>query len=204
MKQQKFDLSEKIATPVSEDEYLKQTMQFDDDLEWEQWGQWVNELNQLSKKQLIDLLIEARFKEDRLWSVLLGRNGHLGSIEKKIAKLQSERELRIKNLTKGRQTQALKKVAEGEVAKALGVDDYYGLLCEAVMLVEKNPNIRSQHPTKAKAIREIVVNLLCEANRSRHTYDRSTWVNIVRKNVDTRHIDTAKRKFENNYQTEAD
>jgi hypothetical protein len=187
--------SKPSESPPSEDEFFEGAMALDDALEWQQWEQWLGELKKLNKKHLIELLAEARDREDHLWSVLLRRNGQVGNAKQEIARLQRERERRLAHQKKGRQARALKDIAEKDEAKALGVDDYYGLLREAIVLLKKNPKLQENKPTKVGAIRAIIVTLLCEPSRSRHTKDQTEWVRIVRTSVLSGHVGTAENQL---------
>jgi hypothetical protein len=193
MKKQKAKQLKEADPPLSEDDYLEQTMAIDDAREWEEWQKWLNELRRLNKEQLVQLISEARDREDNLWGVIMRRNGRLANVEQEIRKLQAERERRLANQTKGRRRQADDRVAKSDRAVSLGVDDYFGLLCEAIAQLERNPELK-QSKTYVADIRAIIVNLLCESNRSRHSYDRSEWIRIVEKNVRSGDIGTAKQR----------
>lgn len=193
MKKQKTKQSKESDPPLSEEEYADLVWQEDLRREWEEWETWLGELRRLNKEQLVQLISEARDREDNLWSVIMRRNGRLANVEQEIRKLQAEREHRLANQTKGRRRQADDRVAKSDRAVSLGVDDYFGLLCEAITQLERNPELK-QSKTYVADIRAIIVNLLCESNRSRHSYDRSDWTRIVEKNVKSGDIGTAKQR----------
>jgi hypothetical protein len=187
--------------PLTEEEYDE--MVSEESLRREQEG-YFQHFNQFSKEELIQMLIEFQETEQKLYAWLMSEKkmgglvaygGGLASIKDELDRLRRERSLKVNNRRVGRQKQAVLDAATTDKAKALGVDDFYGLLCEAITVLEKNPQIKKAHPTEAKAIREIIVDLLFEPNRSRHTFDRNVWVGVVARNVKSNHIGTAKNSL---------
>ncbi|MBM4231942.1 MAG: hypothetical protein FJ184_14635 [Gammaproteobacteria bacterium] len=194
MKKRKTKRSEESDPPISEDEYFEQTAAIADAQEWKEWMKWLGELRRLKKEQLVQLLSESRDREDELWSVIMRRNNRLANVEHEIRKLQAERERRLANQTKGRREKVDTKSAEYQ-AIALGVDSFYGLLREAIVHLKNNPRLQETKPTKVSAIRGIIVTLLCEPNRSRHTYNQTKWAGIVRGVVTSPHVQIAENQL---------
>lgn len=190
--------SEYIAVPMSEDDYIKHVWETDDAIENEQRANWFAEIKQLNKKQLIELLSEAREREDNLWGELIRRNGHIANFKSKIKVLKIERDNKLKNQKKGRNAQAIQKVAETSHGQALGVNDFYGLIRMAIVQLQTDPKLKENHLVGAKAIREIIVDMLVKSDLSRHTYDRSQWIKIVERNIKSSHIGTAKTQLKKN------
>ncbi len=191
--------------PLTEAEYDEMASEEGFRLEQESYFE---HFNQFSKEELIHMLIDFQESEQQLCAWLMSEKGGLtayggglSAIKDKLDGLRRERDFNAKKRKEGRQKQAFKKVAETEKATALGVEDFYGLLCEAITILEINPKLREDHPTEVKAIREIVVNLLFESNRSSHTYDRSQWVKTVALNIKSNHIFKAKKSLKNKRQT---
>ncbi len=192
--------------PLTEEEYYE--MVSEESFRREQEG-YFQHFNQFSKEELIHMLIDFQETEQQLYAWLMSEKkgglvaygGGLTAIKDELDRLRRERNLKIKNRRAGRQKQAVLKAANTVNAKALGVDDFYGLLREAITVLERNPNIRKDHPTEAKAIRAIIVDLLCEPNRSRHTYDRKEWVGVVARNITSSHIGNAKNPLKKKRQT---
>lgn len=193
MKKQKTRKLADSDPPVSEDDYLKQTMAIDDAREWEEWEKWLGDLKQLNKTQLIQLLSEAKDREDNLWSVLIRRNGRLSNVEQEIAKLQIDRERRLANQKKGRREKVDAEAAKKE-AITLGVDSFYGLMREAIEIFEKNLQPQKNKLTKVGAIRAIIVTLLCKPNRSCHFHDQAEWTKIVGKVVTSSRVEIAENQ----------
>ncbi len=185
--------------PLTEEEYYE--MVSEESFRREQEG-YFQHFNEFSKEELIQMLIEFQETEQKVYAWLMSEKGGLiahggglTAIKDEFDRLRYERSLKVNNRRVGRQKQAVLDAATTDKAKALGVDDFYGLLCEAITVLEKNPQIKKAHPTEAKAIREIMVDFLCEPNRSRHTFDRNKWVGVVAKNVKSNHIGTAKNSL---------
>jgi hypothetical protein len=200
MKKQDTKKPDPGANPLGKDDH--------DDLTWEIDDKRENEyllgyLNKLSKAELIQLVIEAQEREENFakWLMsgageLTAFDGRLDTIKDTLGRLKRAENRRLAAQKKGRQDQALKDVAAKEEAQKLGVDDFYGLLREAITLLKKNPKLQENKATEIGAIREIIVGLLCEPNRSRHINDRTVWVGIVKKNIKPSHIDTAKKQLD--------
>jgi hypothetical protein len=185
---------------LDEDDYQAMCWKIDDRLETEYTYSC---LDKLSKEELIQLVIEVQEREESFanWLMsgaggLIAFDGQLDSVKETFVRLKRSENLRVAEQKKGRQKQALEDAAKKEESKALGVDDFYGLLREAIELLKKNPELKENKSTEIGAIREIIVGLLCEPNRSRHSNNRTVWVGIVKKNVDPSHIDTAKKQLE--------
>ena len=200
MKKQKNNRSEQPNPQLSEDESAE--LAWEEDFRREQEARH-SALQKLSKAELIQMVIDVQDREEEFAAWLLSSGGGLIGYDPALKNLKTifdrlrEQEYRrTKNLKKGRQSGAAKKVAKRDFAIELGVDDYYALLREAIVIFRKNPQLKENHATEAKAIRTIIVNLLLEPNRSRHTYDQSAWKKIVNKNVKSGHFDTAKRQLE--------
>jgi hypothetical protein len=185
--------------PLSEEEHAELAWQENFRREQEERHSY---LQQLSKAELIQLVLDVQDREEEFTTWLLS-NGQgliaydlaLKTFKETFDRLRELEYRRTKNQKKGRQSGAVDDVAKRDYAIELGVDDYYGLLCEAIVLFKKNPQLKENHATEAKAIREIIVNLLLQPNRSRHTHNQSAWLKIVNKNVKSNHLDTAKRRL---------
>lgn len=200
MKKTKTEQSKQGEPALSEDDYNDMAWEIDDRREHEEL---LHHLQQHSKAELIQLVVEAQDRERAFVNWLMSNGGNLIAFDTVLDtfkttydELSQERHRRHQNQKKGRQTQAGNHAAKQDYSVALGVDDYYGLLREAIVIFRKNPQLKENHATEAKAIRTIIVNLLLEPNRSRHTRDQSAWEKIVNKNVKSGHFDTAKRQLE--------
>jgi hypothetical protein len=183
-------------TPLTEEEHYEMVSEEGFRREQESYFQ---HFNQFSKEELIHILIDFQETEQQLYAWLMSEKGGLkayggglSAIKYEFDRLKRKRDLNVKKRQEGRQKQALDDVAETDKAIALGVKDFYGLLREAITLLEKNPKIQKDHSTEAKAIRAIIVDLLCEPNRSCHSHDRGEWVGVVARNVKSNHIGKAK------------
>ncbi len=184
--------------PLTEEEYDEMVSEEGFRIEQETYFE---HFNQFSKQELIHMLIDFQETEQKLYARLMSEKkgglkaygGGLTAIKDELDRLRRERSLKVENRRAGRQKQAVLKAANKAEAKALGVQDFYGLLREAITVLEKNPNTRKGHPTEANTIREIIVDLLCEPDRSCHTYDRGEWVKVVARNVTSNHIGKAKK-----------
>jgi hypothetical protein len=195
--------SAKPNATISKDEYEQELYAIDDAPEFETWQQWLHELNQLTKKELIQLLSEARELEDQLWFELFFRNGKITAFEEKIKLIDSQRHERIEKIKLGRQAGAKAKVAAGNEAIALGVDDFYGLICEAILRLKDYPSLEENHPTITKAIRAIIVDMLMDENLSCYSHDRRDWINIVARSINSRHIGIAKSRLNRSIQPDS-
>jgi len=198
MKKRKTKRSEESDPPLSAEEQAE--MAWGEDYRREQEARY-SHLQQLSKDELIQLVIDVQAREEDFATWLLSNSKGLIAYDPALQTFKEAfdrlRELeyrRTKNQKKGRRAQADKAAAKEEM-KALGVDDYYGLLREAIMLLNENPKLQENRPTKVAAIRAIIVTLLCEPSRSRHTYDQTEWVRIIRTIVTPGHVGTAENQL---------
>lgn len=202
MKKQKTKQSEESDLPLSEEEYADLVWQ--ENFEREQEARH-SELRQLSKDELIRLVIDVQDREEAFAAWLLSKgpgffvyDARLDYIKEEFDKLREQDYRRTKNQKKGRRKQVDKKAAKEEAEK-LGVDSFYGLLREAIILLKKNPKLRENKQTKVGAIRAIIVTLLCEPNRSRHNRQQSEWDRIVRSVVTSDHVYTAENQLEREF-----
>jgi hypothetical protein len=180
--------------PLTEEEYDE--MASEEGFRHEQ-ERHLNYFNQFDKPQLIQLLMEAQDWEDRFSGWLLLKEWSMAEVKLQFDRLRREKSLRTTNLKKGRQAQVRAKVAASTEAQALGVDDYYGLLRKAITQFDQEQTTEEKKQKNTKYIREIIVDQLCEKNYSRHTHDKDKWTEIVRKNVSSKQIDTARTQLKN-------
>ena len=165
--------------------------------------EFVKEVKNLTKSELIQLIRDARYEAEQFSGWLLQKNWSNSEIEKKLDLIKLKEKERIKKLTKGRQDQAIKKTAQTPQAKALGIDDFYKLIQEAITIYNNQDDaIKTQYPTEISGIRKIIVDLLCQPNRSCHLYGNEKWTKIVLIEIKSNHINTAKNQL-NKHQTEA-
>lgn len=199
MKKQKDKQLEEADPPLSEEEHAELAWQENFRREQEERRSY---LQQLSKAELIQLVLDVQDREHKFATWLLSNGGGLiaydpalKTVKTAFDRLREQEYRRLKNQKKGRQAQVNQEAAKKEVAKALGIDDYYGLMREAIVFLNNNPTLQENKPTKVGAIRAIIVNLLCEPGRSRHTRDQTEWVGIVRKTVKPDHVSTAEKQL---------
>jgi hypothetical protein len=205
VKKKKTKPKNPIEKPLTEDEYYEMVSEESSRLEHESY---IKHFSQFSKDELIQMIMEIQETEEKFsaWmrskrpksrgSIVYG--GGLTAINNEFDNLIRERDSKIKNQRRGRQKQAFNYVAESEKAKALGIDDFYGLVCEAVAKFERTPINQRIEKTNTANIRKIIVDLLCQSNFSRHSYGRDKWIDIVKRNVTSQHIDNAIKKVKKN------
>lgn len=194
MKKKKPESLKADDAPLTEEEHYE--MVSEEGFRLEQEG-YLNYFNQFDKSQLVQLLIEAKEREDRFSGWLLLKEWSMADVKSEFDRLRHEKRLRTTNLKKGRQAQAKAKVAESPEAQALGVDDYYGLIRKAITQFDQERTHEEKKQTNTKHIRAVIVDLLCEPNYSRHTHNKDTWIKIVERNVSSRQISTARKQLKN-------
>lgn len=184
--------------PLSEEEHAELAWQENFRREQEERHSY---LQQLSKAELIQLVLDVQDREEEftMWLLsngqdLIAYDPALETFKETFDRLRELEYRRTKNQKKGRRAQSDKDAAKEE-AEALGVDDYYGLVREAIVLLKNNPRLQESKTTKVGAIRAIIVTLLCEPTRSRHTRDHTEWVRIVRGVVTSDHVGTAEKQL---------
>ncbi len=196
MTKQKIKSSNPIEKPLTEDEYYEMVSEENSRLELEGY---YNHFDQFTKKELILMLIEFQDTEQKLYAWLMSNKegfkaygGGIRAIKDEFDRLRRDRNLTVKNRKIARQKQAIEKMSQKSEAQALGVDDFYGLLREAVAIFDKTPNDQITEKTNTANIRKIIVDLLCRQKYSRHSYQRDKWIDTVKRNITSKHINNAR------------
>jgi hypothetical protein len=158
---------------------------------------FVKQVKNLNKSELIQLIRDARAEAEQFSGWLLTQNWGIIEVRAEYERLRQEKHHRATNQKKGRQEQAKKAVAVRSEAQALGVDDFYQLLREAITQFDQRPTDQPKKQTKIKVIREIIVDLLLQQDYSRHDYDRDKWTVVVKRNVESNHIGVATNQLKN-------
>jgi hypothetical protein len=157
---------------------------------------FMHEVKDLTKSELIQLLREARYQADEFALWLLRKNRSKSEISEKIDLINLETKHNKEKRAQARKEQAKKKVSEMVESQALGIDDVFDLIEEAIKILESWPDsVRNQYTTEIARIRKIMVDLLCESNRSRHNYSHEEWAGIILRTIKTTHVYTAKRRL---------
>jgi hypothetical protein len=178
--------------PLTEEEYDEMASEEGFRIDQERY---LNYFNQFDKPQLIQLLMEAQDREDRFSGWLLLKEWSMADVKDEFGRLRSERHERLKKQIRGRREQSRRESALAE-AKALGVEDYYGLIREAIIQIDREGKDEEGKRPKTKRLRAAIVDLLCQSNRSKHNHDRAIWIYIVRATVTPKHVDTAKKQIQ--------
>ncbi len=152
-------------------------------------------LNQFDKAQLIQILMEAQEREDRFSGWLLLNDWSMVDVKQEFGRLRSERHEKLKKQIEGRREQSRRESARAE-AEALGVEDYYGLIREAIIQIDRKGKDEEEKRPKTKRVRAVIVDLLCQSNRSQHNHDRAKWIYTVRATVTPKHVATAKKQIQ--------
>jgi len=199
VKKQNTKSTNPIEKPLTEDEYYEMVSEENSRLEHENY---IKHFNQFSKDELIQMLMEFQETEQKFsdWmraksQSLTAYGGGLTAINDEFENLIRDRKSRLKKQKTARQEQATKDVAKKPEAQALGVNDFYGLIREAINKFNQIPIDQRPKQTNIGSIREIIVDLLCQPNYSRHIHERDQWIIIVKRNVTPKHIDRANQKL---------
>jgi hypothetical protein len=158
---------------------------------------FAKEMKNLTKSELIELLKEARDEAEQFSSWLLSQNWGINEVRNEFERIKNQKKIIQENQKAGRQKQALEKMAQKPEAQSLGVDDFYGLIREAITIFNQTPLDQRIEKTEIANIRKIIVDLLCQPIYSQHSYQRDKWIDLVKRNVTSQHIDRAKKKFKN-------
>ena len=154
------------------------------------------EVQYYSRAKLVQALREARNQADEFALWLLRKNRSQSEIADEIYKRKLNEKNSKEKRAKGRSAQSKKDMRDKVESKNLGVDNVYELIQKAITIYDQwDEATKKQYSVETIRIRKIIVDLLCQPNVSIHTYTQEQWAKIVRANILSSHIGTAKKSL---------
>jgi len=154
------------------------------------------EVQDYSRAELIQALREARNQADEFAGWLLKKNRSQSEIADEIYKRKLNEKNSKEKRAVGRSAQSKRDMRDKVESINLGVDNVYELIQKAITIYDQwDEATKKQYSVETIRIRKIIVDLLCQPNVSIHTYTQEQWAKIVRANILSSHIGTAKKSL---------